>query len=55
MTGLWKEQMLIGVFQCQYSVKRQLKMWLPFLEMEIKMLDFHVIECLYSSMKELVL
>ena len=48
MTRLWKE-MLIGVFQCQCSVKKQLKMRLPFIQMEIKMLDFHVIESLHSS------
>ena len=32
MTRLWKEQMLIGVFQCQWSVKKQLKIWLPFIQ-----------------------
>ena len=30
MTRLWKGQMLIGVFQCQWSVKKQLKIWLPY-------------------------
>ena len=60
MTRLWKEQVLIGVLQCQ-SVQCEVTVKDVATPLyldggnDVPRLDFYVIGCLYSSMKELLL